>query len=311
MKRKRIAVLVSLLCSVAAGKIYAQNPANTPSASTQRISLANGVSIELPYDWAPRTDSHLATSGQMAASAPPLVFSELHFWDDSADSSVLAFGLSNNPFLGGDKNSLIAQILGGANAKPALLDYLFYFFFPPPPSCLDGAAAAFQAKARESAAGKSASSDAATPSDFTLLYDCTYSPSLADFYSYELSPRLQIRRASGAERWQPQTTNFYFPAMEEVQSNRLTFFVFEAQGEGAVTRETVEDFNVPEKLNATMTDYFWAVGAPTPFPFARVSLEKSEPLIQVAFASAGYGPNKRPDFLQILRRISSTWATPY
>lgn len=308
---KRIAMLILFPCFLIAAEAHAQNPANTPSAPTQRISLANGVSIELPSEWAPRADSHLTPSEQMAASAPPLVFSGLHFWDDAPDSSVLALGLSNNPFLGGDKNSLVAQILGSASVKPTLPDYLFYFFFSPPQSCLAAADSAYQAKAREIDAGKSASSDAAMPSDFELFYDCTYSPALADFYSYELSPRLQIRRVSGAERWQPQTADFYFPAVEEVQSNRLTFFVFEAQGEGAVTRETVEDFNVPENLNGTMTDYFWAIGAPTPFPFAPVSAEKNEPLIQVAFASAGYGPNKRPDFLRILRRISSTWASPY
>jgi hypothetical protein len=310
MKMKRIAKLVLLLCFLVAGQAHAQNPANTPSAPTQRFSLSNGVSIALPSEWAPRADVPLAPANDLVPSAPPLVFSELHYWNDTADSSVLAFGLSDSPFRATDENSLGRGILGGAETKPVLVDYFSYFFFPPPQSCLTSAASAFETKAHEIDGGKSVSGSSPS-SDFELLYDCTYSPTLADFYSYELSPRLRIRRTNGAARWQPQTAEFYLPAMEEVQSNRLTFFVFEAQGETAVTRELVSDFNLPQKLNGAMTDYFWAIGAPTPFPFARVSGKESEPLIQVAFASAGYGPNKRPDFLRILRRISSTWASPY
>ncbi|MFZ0212878.1 MAG: hypothetical protein WBE20_04985 [Candidatus Acidiferrales bacterium] len=308
---RRIAFLALLFSSLVIPSALAQNPANTPSAPTQRLSLSNGISIALPLAWAQREDVHLAPPGKMAGSAPPLVLSELHIWDDPADSSVLEFGLSNNPFLGADENSLDAQILGSTGVKPALLDYLFYFFFPPPPACLNSAATAYQAKAGEIDGGKSISGDAAQAPDFELLYDCTYSPTLADFYSYELSPHLHIRRASGAARWQPRAAQFYLPTMEEVQSNGLTFYVFEAQGEAAVTQELVNDFNLPDKLNGAMADYFWAIGGPTPFPFVRDSVRKNEPLIQVAFASAGYGPNKRPDFFRILRQISTAWAAPY
>ncbi len=99
--------------------------------------------------------------------------------------------------------------------------------------------------------------------------------------------------------------------MEAVQSNDLTFYVFEAQAESPISRAVVNHFNLPDTLEGAQADFFWAIGAPTPFPFIRDSTRKNIPLIHVAYAAVGPGPNKRPEFLHLLHQISAPWGSPY
>ena len=306
-------VIAGLLACGLAALGFARNQARNPFQPTQRVTLSNGFSMELPVAWIPRMDLRAVPPGKLASSAPPLAFSEMHVWDNPSDFSVLELGVSNNPFLGLDETALDTQIDGSTNLSPALLDYLFYFFFPPPRGCLDSAAAAFQSKAGDTDSG-SRDGDKSRP-DFDLSYDCVFLPTLADFYASQLSASLHISRAGGAVHWQGRgqryAAPFYLASMEAVQSNDLTFYVFEAQAESPLSRAVVNHFNLPDTLEGAQADFFWAIGAPTPFPFVRDSTRKNVPLIHVAYAAVGPGPNKRPEFLRLLHQISAPWGTPY
>lgn len=310
----KTAIIGLLACSCAAYAI-AKSQARNPFQPTQRVTLSNGFSIQLPVAWAARPNLRAVPPARLASSAPPLTFSEMHIWDNPSDSSVLELGLSNNPFLGLDETALDTQIDGATNSSPALLDYLFYFFFPPPRDCLDRAFAAFQSKAGDMDSGSKKDEDESQP-DFDISYDCAFLPTLADFYASQLSASLHIQRERGATHWRGRarqfySASFYLASMESVQSNDLTFYVFEAQAESPISREMVNHFNLPDALEGAQADFFWAVGAPTPFPFVRDSTRKNVPLIQVAYAAAGPGPNKRPEFLHILHQIAAPWGAPY
>ena len=301
---KKMAILGLFACIFAALG-FARNQARNPYQPTQRVTLSNGFSMQLPVAWIPRANLRAVPPGKLASSAPPLVFSEMHVWDNQSDSSVLELGVSNNPFLGLDETALDTQIDGSAKSSPGFLDYLFYFFFPPPRGCLDGASAAYESKASHARGQDQAESD------FNIAYDCTFLPTLADFYASQLTASLHISRANGATHWRAHVQRFYLASMEAVQSNDLTFYVFEAQAEAPLSRAVVNHFNLPDTLEGAQADFFWAVGAPTPFPFIRDSTRKNVPLIHVAYAAVGPGPNKRPEFLRLLHQISPPWGTPY
>ncbi len=68
---------------------------------------------------------------------------------------------------------------------------------------------------------------------------------------------------------------------------------------------TVDHFNLPDETQGAQADFFWAVGAPSPFPFFRDPQRKNVQVIEVAYAGIGLGPNKRDIFLRLLRQVRS------
>jgi hypothetical protein len=99
--------------------------------------------------------------------------------------------------------------------------------------------------------------------------------------------------------------DFYLTPMEKVEANGLTFYVFEAQGRTQVDMTAVNQFNLPDEMQGAQADFFWAVGAPSPFPFSRDPQRKNVQVIQVAYAGIGLGPNKRDIFMRLLRQVRS------
>lgn len=215
---------------------------------------------------------------------------------------MLLLGLSDNFLLGRDAYSLDAQMHRPAASGQGMLAYLFYFFFPPPRSCLELARARYQ-----SAIAKSDSDDSgrkgALP-DASVSLDCRYLPTLPDFYSAQVSRGLSLRRASGVETADAAWGDFYLAPMEQVEANGLTFFVFEAQSQHQLPIEAIRHFNLPDDLQNAQADFFWAIGAPTPFPFVRDPARKNVQLIHVVYAAVGLSPNERPAFLRILHTVS-------
>jgi hypothetical protein len=60
---------------------------------------------------------------------------------------------------------------------------------------------------------------------------------------------------------------------------------------------------LPYDLQGAQTDYFWAVGAPSPFPFSLDPQRQNVSLIQVAYAGIALDPNERGYFMGLLRQI--------
>jgi len=176
--------------------------------------------------------------------------------------SALRIATTTNPFLGGDEVALDVQMHGAAGSGNGLADYLFYFFFSPPRDCLDGGSEAYR-KAKSQAELPDR-----TPSpDLSIRMYCKHAPTLADFYSRELSPGVVYQFTNGVERASGIYAEFYLTPMEKVEANGLTFYVFEAQGSRQLDLVTLDHFNLPDETQGAQPDFFWAVGAPSPFPF--------------------------------------------
>jgi hypothetical protein len=272
-----------------------------PKGELRRISLSSGASIDVSPEWLEREQMPLPPSPRLAPFAPQVTFLEFAALENPKMLSVLRIATTTNPFLGSDEVALDVQMHSAAGSGNGLADYLFYFFFSPPRDCLDGGSEAYR-KAKSQAELP----DQTTVSpDLSIRNDCKHPPTLAGFYSRQLSPGVLFQLTTGVELAGGIYPEFYLTPMEKVEVNGLTFYVFEAQGRMRLDLATVDHFNLPDAMQGAQADFFWAVGAPTPFPFYRDRQRKNVPVIQVAYASIGLGPNKRDIFMKLLRQVRS------
>jgi len=271
-----------------------------PEVELRRFSLSSGASIDVSPDWIEREQMPLPPSPRLAPFAPQVTFLEFTALESPKMHSVLRIATTTNPFLGGDEVALDVQMHNAAGSGSGLADYLFYFFFSPPRDCLDGGSEAYR-----KAKGQAESPDQTVSPDLSIRTYCKHAPTLADFYSRELSPGVAFQFTNGVERASGIYPEFYLTPMEKVEANGLTFYVFEAQGRMQLDLATVDHFNLPDGMQGSQADFFWAVGAPSPFPFFRDPQRKNVPVIQVAYAGIGLGLNKRDIFLRLLRQVHS------
>src|SRR5467141_2327481 len=277
------------------------SPLAKPDMELKRFFLPSGASIEVSPEWIEREQMPLPPSPRLAPFAPQVTFLEFTALENPKMHSALRIATTTNPFLGGDEVALDAQMHSTAGSGSGLADYLFYFFFSPPRDCLDGGSEAY----------RKAKSQAELPvqmtvsPDLSIRTDCKHAPTLADFYSRELSPGVLFQATNGVERASGIYPEFYLTPMEKVEANGLTFYVFEAQGRKQLDLPTVNHFNLPDEMQGAQADFFWAVGAPSPFPFFRDPQRKNVPLIQVAYAGIGLGSDKRDIFMRLLRQVHS------
>jgi hypothetical protein len=272
-----------------------------PQVELKRFSLLSGTSIDVFPDWIEREQVSLPPSPRLAPFAPQVTFLEFMALENPKMHSALRIATTTNPFLGTDEVALDVQTHGAAGSANGLADYLFYFFFSPPRDCLDGGSEAYK-KAKIHA--ELPDQTAASP-DLSIRTDCKHPPTLEGFYSRQLSPGVLFQVTNGVEFAHGLYPEFYMTPMEKVETNGLTFYVFEAQGRMQLDLATVNHFNLPDEMQGAQADFFWAVGAPNPFPFFRDPQRKNVPLIQVAYAGIGLGPDKRDIFMRLLRQVRS------
>jgi hypothetical protein len=300
-----IELAFTALVALAAADLAASRstPGQTAPEPLQRVTLRSGISIDVSLDWVQHDPKEIPPSPPLARYAPPFTFLDFTELENLRTHSALRIGTTNNVFLGQDEVALDTQMLhtqthDAAGSANSLMDYLFYYFFPPPRDCLDGGAQAYHmARVRVSA-----DQNTGAP-DLSIRTDCLHAATIADFYSSQLSPGIEFQMTNGVEKVGGIYRHFYFPPMEKLESNGLTFYVFEAQGQTQFDQRTLDYFNFPDDLQGTQTDYFWAVGAPSPFPFYLDTQRKNVTLIQVAYAGVGYGPNERGYFMGLLRQM--------
>jgi len=182
----------------------------------------------------------------------------------------------------------------------SMTDFLFYLFLPPSRACLDHT---LQVNADASRAPQTG--DPTDQADLQVFYPCDYSSTTSDFYSSQLSTGLMFEQKSDGPHAFPVVGDFQIAPMEQVDVSGLTFFVFEAQSQHAVDEDTLNRFNLPKEMQGAHADFFWAIGAESPFPFVRDENRKDVPLIHVAYAGLAPGPdpNKRPEFMDLLHHI--------
>jgi hypothetical protein len=277
--------------------IYVQAQEQSKSPAVQPFSLRNGVTIRLSGDWGPDLYDRTPTPSALHRHAlREIGFSEFLNLQNLKEHSLLKLASSNNPFQGPDQRDLDAQMHELPSSGRGLLNYLSYFFFPPPAHCVEQAFAD-----DERAISKSKPDEDA---DVSIAANCQYFPTLPDFYSAQLSHGLVFRRLSSLASVDSTWGEFYLPEVAQVETNGLTFFVYEAQGLEQLTLETARKFNLPEELQGAQVDFFWAIGAPSPFPFLVDPTHRNIPLIHVVYAGVDLGPNQRPVFMKLLQKVT-------
>ena len=266
------------------------------SPSGQSFSLRNGVTIDLSGDWGPDTYDRTPTPSALEHYAPREIgFSEFLNLQNLKEHSLLKLASSNNPFQGRDQRDLDAEMHEPPSSGRGLLNYLSYFFFPPPLHCVEQGFADH---------GGPISENKSEEDGVSVAANCQYLPTLPEFYSAQLSHGLVFRHVSDPERADSTWGQFYLPTVEQVETNGLTFFVYEAQGFEQLTLETARHFNLPEDLQGQQLDFFWAVGSPSPFPFMVDPTHTNRPLIHVVYAGVDLGANQRPVFMKLLQKVS-------
>ncbi|MGA8145915.1 MAG: hypothetical protein WB987_18660 [Candidatus Acidiferrales bacterium] len=263
----------------------------------QRFALESGVSIELGPNWKSAGAASAPPPGGLGPYAPPFHFNQILFLSNQQRYTVLQLATSDNPLVGHDAYWLDTQMHSMNGTGMSLPDYLFFLFLPPTHSCMDDVLA----KLTEASRAPKTDGKEFSQSELQVSYTCTYSPTLSDFYSQQLTTGITFRQALNGPRAYGDFKNLDLPPMEQVDFSGMTFFVFEAQSHEQISEKAVHYFNLPVEMQGLHADFFWAVGAASPYPFVTDPARKNSPIIHLAYAGAG--PNKRADFLRILQRV--------
>jgi hypothetical protein len=266
-------------------------------AELQRFFLENGVSIDLGLNWKPSGAGNAAPPAGLGPYAPSFRFNQILFLTNEHQYTMLQLATSDNPLIGHDAYWLDTQMHSTGATGMSLPDYLFFLFLPPSHNCMNDVLAkiADARRAPDPAGGEFAQSE------LQVTYSCSYSPSLSDFYSQQLTTGITFRQSLDGPRAYGDFKNLELPPMEQVDFSGMTFFVFEASSREQISENAVHYFNLPAETQGLHADFFWAVGTTSPFPFTADPTRKNTPIIHLAYAGAG--PNRRTDFLRILQRI--------
>jgi hypothetical protein len=276
------------------------------TAAQVEFSLNGRVSISLSLAWTERRDVLPPPPAPLAASAPPLRFSDILVLENRTSPGIIEIAFSDNPYIGSDSATLANRLQIGAGA----LQHFFYFFFPPPRACLTRLSAAFEAakkKAdeehdRDDDRNSKRSRSSSLP-DVNISGRCDFGPEMREFFAEQISRSLTFRRSGSTERVESQIPRFYLPPMEQHEIGDMTFLVFEAQAERLVTRDDVEKYGFADEFNGARVHYFWAIGARTPFPFIRDPLRKDLQLVHIVYSTLCTTGDARARFLSLLHDL--------
>lgn len=262
-------------------------------------ALPGGVSLALPRDWVVTPVQPPSASVSLTDSAPPLQFVQVLVLQNDRERSILDLGVSNNMFLGRDAYWMDTQLHSPNSSGLSLPDFLFYFFFPPPRPCLATASDAY------AGLGRASIENGGSP-DLQVYLECRFAPTLSDFFSAQIASGVILRHTEqNVLRAIGVVNDFYLAPMEEVDFSGMTFFVFEAREPEGITQDVARRFNLPDNLAGVQSDFFWAVGARSPFPFASNATSKGTRLIHLAYATLNASGAAHDDFLDLLYRLRS------
>lgn len=275
-----------------------QEPAQTVTANGNHLySLTTSYSIELSPDWSASKSSVPPPAG-LGAYAPPFHLSGSLLLSNTQRGAILQFATSNNPFIGHDSYWLDTQMHSPSGSGMSLLDFFFYYFFPPSEACMHQVLTTHADASRVPPSGES-------PSYMQVYYSCPASDTLSGFYSAQISPGITFMKTDEGTRVLAPVGDFYLAPMEQVVTSGMTFFVFEAQGLNQVSSEAANRFHLPANSQGGQPDFFWAIGATSPFPFVSDPIRKDTSILHVAYARLGTGADARSEFLSVLHAIQA------
>jgi hypothetical protein len=221
-------------------------------------------------------------------------------------SAIVQFATSDNPLLGHDANWLDGQMHQPSGSGMSLVDFLFYYFFPPSAACINEAMAN-DARASFAPSPNSNSSDA--PPVLQVTYACRHDVNLQGFFGAQVSSGITFVQTNEGPRAYGATAQFYLAPMERVTSPGMTWFVFSAQRVNPVTPGASAHFNLPVSLQGAQTEFYWAIGAVSPFPWVYDGGRPNQQLIHMAYAGVGLGGNRRAEFMALLQKVQARGAS--
>ena len=317
-------VLVLAGVMVAAGAVAAQgqvasgdeNPAGAPSTQSQAPAqtppknpadgrivhhLAADVSVALGPNWQEYDIGSVPPPMAIANFAPPFHLTGILALQNAKQVAMLQFATSSNPLIGHDSSWLDSQLHMPSGSGMSLLDLIFYYFFPPSAACIEQVLtqdpkATFAPLPRT---GSGASSDPV----LQVSLACKPPATMAGFFASQVSGGITFAQTNDGPRAFARIGDFYLAPMDRETIGGMTWYIFEAQRTDPLGPSASTNFNLPGNMQGAQSDYFWAIGAISPFPFVSDSPRANQPLIHVAYAGIGANGNKKGEFMSILQRV--------
>jgi hypothetical protein len=278
--------------------------AGESAARTITHGITNDVSVELPVAWSEFNPGDAPAA--LGPYAPPFHLGGILALQNLPASAIVQFATSDNPLLGHDANWLDGQMHQPSGSGISLVDFLFYYFFPPSAACINEAMAN-NARASFAPSPNSSSSDA--PPVLQVTYACRHDVNLQGFFGAQVSSGITFVQTNEGPRAYGMTAQFYLAPMERVTSPGMTWFVFSAQRVNPVTPGASAHFNLPVSLQGAQAEFYWAIGAVSPFPWVYDGGRPNQQLIHMAYAGVGLGGNRRAEFMALLQKVQARGAS--
>jgi hypothetical protein len=278
--------------------------AGESASRTIAHAITNDVSVELPVAWGEFNPGDAPAA--LGPYAPPFHLGGILALQNLPANAIVQFATSDNPLLGHDANWLDGQLHQPSGSGMSLVDFLFYYFFPPSAACINEAMAN-NARASFAPSPDSTSNDA--PPVLQVTYACRHDVNLQGFFGAQVSSGITFVQTNQGPRAFGTTAQFYLAPMERVTSPGMTWFVFSAQRMNPVTPGASAHFNLPTNLQGAQAEFYWAIGAVSPFPWVYDGGRPNQQLIHIAYAGVGLGGSKRGEFMALLQKVQARGAS--
>jgi len=278
--------------------------AGESASRTIAHAITNDVSVELPVTWGEFNPGDAPAA--LGPYAPPFHLGGILALQNLPANAIVQFATSDNPLLGHDANWLDGQLHQPSGSGMSLVDFLFYYFFPPSAACINEAMAN-NARASFAPSPDSTSNDA--PPVLQVTYACRHDVNLQGFFGAQVSSGITFVQTNQGPRAFGTTAQFYLAPMERVISPGMTWFVFSAQRINPVTPGASAHFNLPTNVQGAQAEFYWAIGAVSPFPWVYDGGRPNQQLIHMAYAGVGLAGSKRGEFMALLQKVQARGAS--
>jgi hypothetical protein len=279
--------------------------AKKPSDGRIVHHLAADISVALGPNWQEFDAGAVPPPTAIATFAPPFHLTGILALQNANQPAMLQFATSSNPLIGHDSSWLDAQMHMPSGSGMSVLDLIFYYFFPPSAACIE------QVLTQDPKAtfapvpvnGSDTGTNNSTDPVLQVSLVCKAPPTIAGFFSSQVSSGITFAQTADGPRAYAKVANFYLAPMDRETIGGMTWFIFEAQRTDPLGPNAGTNFNLPGNLQGAQSDYFWAIGAISPFPFVSDAPRANQPLIHVAYAGVGAQGNKKAEFMGLLQRV--------
>lgn len=279
----------------------AQTAAQNPADARIVHHLATDVSVALGPNWQEFDVGSIPPPTALANFAPPFHLSGILALQNAKQVAMLQFATSSNPLIGHDSSWLDSQMHMPSGSGMSVLDLIFYYFFPPSAECIEQVLTQ-DPKATFAPIPANGSSNSTDPV-LQVSLKCKPAATMAGFFAAQVSGGITFAQTNDGPRAFAHIGNFYLAPMDRESIGGMTWYIFEAQRTEPLGANASTNFNLPGNMQGAQSDYFWAIGAISPFPFVSDSPRANQPLIHVAYAGVGANGNKRAEFMSILQRV--------